>query len=152
MIKVQFTYGLFIISFDIFILDSPMVGCRTSLFGNEYCESCQFPFTYNGETFYNCTRTGYHLSWCSTKTFSNFEHMTGFWGACTYDPNAVRPFTTNAPTNFTIPVIGNVTNNAFGNYTIQDLPIPVIGNFTNTVFGNHTIQDFLGNSSRYDYE
>lgn len=58
--------------------------------------------------------------------------MTGFWGACTYDPNAVRPFTTNAPTNFTIPVIGNVTNNAFGNYTIQDLPIPVIGNFTNT--------------------
>ena len=116
-----------------------MVGCHTGLFGNEYCENCQFPFTYGGETFYNCTRTGYHLSWCSTKTFSNNVHMTGFWGACTYDPNAVRIVT---PTNFTYVTDGNFTSGGFTNNTFSE-------NFPESI-GNYTSYDFLGNSSRYD--
>ena len=59
--------------------------------GDLACEKCQFPFIYKGVKYENCTSvdqdqysgysTGYRY-WCSTKTFANGNHVTGYWGYC----------------------------------------------------------------------
>jgi len=61
--------------------------CKTipsskSLREKEVCEKCQFPFTYKGTTYHKCTNKDEGGFWCSTKTFANGDHVTGFWGYC----------------------------------------------------------------------
>merc|ERR1712072_1647756 len=43
---------------------------------------CKFPFSYRGMTYNSCTMEGESRHWCSTKTDSNGDHVTGNWGYC----------------------------------------------------------------------
>jgi alkaline phosphatase D len=45
-------------------------------------QECNFPFTYNGVVYTECTLADSAVPWCSTKTTSNGEHITGQWGNC----------------------------------------------------------------------
>ena len=56
--------------------------CRTSSSGHKSCEMCQFPFKYKGITYNNCTNVDQDGYWCSTRTYPNGKHKTGFWGLC----------------------------------------------------------------------
>ena len=75
--------------------------CRTSQTDAGYRnkgrlnETCVFPFTLEGTTYYSCTYdfnfvTG-HKPWCSTKTDENDEHILEHWGVCDDNDNCNIP-------------------------------------------------------------
>lgn len=65
------------------IVTDPAHGCKTT--SNH---PCQFPFHFNGNMHYKCTRDGGQegttAPWCSTKTvgYPSYRYVEGFWGDC----------------------------------------------------------------------
>jgi len=59
-------------------------GCITKS-GNKPWAKCVFPFRYGGKTYTGCTKAGHNALWCSTKTDSNGNHISGNWGNCNSD-------------------------------------------------------------------
>ncbi len=48
-----------------------------------YDQECNFPFIYSVNTYNACTTVGNGgVLWCSTKTDSSDNHITGNWGNC----------------------------------------------------------------------
>jgi len=49
--------------------------------------ACRFPFKYKGTTYNECTMKAHHTFWCSTKTNSNGDHISGNYGHCNSNCN-----------------------------------------------------------------
>ena len=52
--------------------------------GNKVGAKCVFPFKYHGTMYKECTMINDNQPWCSTKTDSQYNHVSGQgeWGHC----------------------------------------------------------------------
>ena len=46
---------------------------------------CEFPFTFRGKIYEECTNDYDDDLWCSTATYKNGLHIRGHWGTCSPD-------------------------------------------------------------------
>lgn len=62
-------------------------GCHAILQNGQSRRPCQFPFTYKGKTYYECTRddSTNGAAWCAYEVHSNGQAVEGRWADCDSD-------------------------------------------------------------------